>query len=179
MATTLSAVVSWKLAGIKKIGWGWTWVIWLYNILTYLLLDPIKFAVRYALSGRAWGLVYNKRVSLYQLMTTFGKAKQTILDLYPFSETGLGHVSRNFRVWILINLVLINVVFQTAMTTQKDFGKEAREAAWAAEQRTRHGLSSMDSKTIFEKHNFRDINIMAEEAKRRAEIARSDISFNL
>lgn len=54
------------------------------------------------------------------------------------------------------------------MTTQKDFGKEVREAAWAAEQRTIHGLSATEAK-----HNtFRDISIMAEEARRRAEIAR-------
>jgi hypothetical protein len=58
------------------------------------------------------------------------------------------------------------------MTTQKDFGKEARKAAWAAEQRTLHGLQSMEAKSFSEKHAFRDINIMAEEARRRAEIAR-------
>lgn len=63
VATTLSAVATWEFAGISKIGWKWTGVIWIYNIVTYMLLDPIKFAVRYALSGRAWGLVYNKRVS--------------------------------------------------------------------------------------------------------------------
>lgn len=56
-------MVTWDVAGIEKIGWGWTGVIWLYNILTYMLLDPIKFGVRYALSGRAWGLVYDNRVS--------------------------------------------------------------------------------------------------------------------
>ncbi|CBI34656.3 unnamed protein product, partial [Vitis vinifera] len=51
--TVISATASWEFAGIRKIGWGWTGVIWLYNILTYMLLDPIKFGVRYALSGRA------------------------------------------------------------------------------------------------------------------------------
>lgn len=61
---------------------------------------------------------------------------------------------------------------QTAFTTQKDFGKEAREAAWAAEQRTLHGLQSTDTKVFSEKHTFRDIGVMAEEARRRAEIAR-------
>ena len=49
----ISATASLEFAGIKKIGWGWTGVIWLYNILTYMLLDPIKFGVQYALSGRA------------------------------------------------------------------------------------------------------------------------------
>lgn len=61
----ISATVTWKLAGIREIGWGWTGVIWLFNILTYMLLDPIKFAVQYGLSGRAWGLVVEKRVSFY------------------------------------------------------------------------------------------------------------------
>lgn len=59
---------------------------------------------------------------------------------------------------------------QTALTAQKDFGREAREAAWASEQRTLHGLQSMDAK--IDKHAFKDINIMAEEARRRAEITR-------
>ncbi|CAK9146189.1 unnamed protein product [Ilex paraguariensis] len=61
---------------------------------------------------------------------------------------------------------------QTAFTTQKDFGREAREAAWASEQRTLHGLRSVEPKMFLETATFRDINIMAEEAKRRAEIAR-------
>ncbi|KAK4434950.1 ATPase 11, plasma membrane-type [Sesamum alatum] len=121
VATLLSALVTCDLFGIRKIGWGWTAVIWLFNIVTYMLLDPIKFAVRYALSGRAWGLLLNKK---------------------------------------------------TAFTSQKDFGKEAREAAWAAEQRTLHGLQSTESKMFANKHTFQDINVMAEEAKRRAEIAR-------
>lgn len=62
---------------------------------------------------------------------------------------------------------------QTAFTSKKDFGKEAREAAWATEQRTLHGLQTTETKPIMEKMNtFRDISVMAEEARRRAEIAR-------
>ncbi|XP_057511724.1 plasma membrane ATPase 1-like [Actinidia eriantha] len=121
IATLVSALVTLDKAGIGKIGWGWTGVIWLYNIVTYMLLDPIKFGVRYALSGRAWNTLLNEK---------------------------------------------------TAFTTRKDFGKEAREAAWAAEQRTLHGLQSIETKSIAERHTFRDISVMAEEAKRRAEIAR-------
>ncbi|MBA0563781.1 hypothetical protein Golob_008745, partial [Gossypium lobatum] len=121
VATVISAQATWSFAGIRAVGWGWCGVIWIYNILTYFLLDPIKFAVRYALSGKAWDLVLNQR---------------------------------------------------TAFSTQKDFGKEAREAAWAAEQRTLHGLQSISDAKITEKHNFRDISVMAEEARRRAEIAR-------
>ncbi|WOH12230.1 hypothetical protein DCAR_0831732 [Daucus carota subsp. sativus] len=121
VATVISAVVTWDVAGIVKIKWKWAAVIWIYNILTYLLLDPIKFGVRYALSGRAWGLIVDHK---------------------------------------------------TAFTTQKDFGREAREAKWATEQRTLHGLQSRETKMFAENYTFRDINIMAEEAKRRAEIAR-------
>ncbi|GAY43601.1 hypothetical protein CUMW_075740 [Citrus unshiu] len=119
VATLISALATSDFAGIHKIGWRWTSIIWLYNIIIYMLLDPIKVAVGYALSGRAWSLVYNRR---------------------------------------------------TALTAQKDFGREAREAAWASEQRTLHGLQSMDAK--IDKHAFKDINIMAEEARRRAEITR-------
>ncbi|KAK4364468.1 hypothetical protein RND71_015826 [Anisodus tanguticus] len=122
VATFMSAMVtSVKFAGIEKIGWRWTGVIWLFNIITYFPLDPIKFAVRYALSGRAWGLLLNQK---------------------------------------------------TAFTNRKDFGKEAREAAWAAEQRTIHGLQAAETRTLPENYTFREISVMAEEAKRRADIAR-------
>ncbi|CAN0921844.1 ATPase 7, plasma membrane-type [Linum grandiflorum] len=116
IATVISAEANWEFAGIRSIGWGWTGAIWVFNIVTYLLLDPIKFVVMYALSGRAWGLVVDKR---------------------------------------------------------KDFGREEREAAWATEQRTIHGLQSdTDMKIFSEKSTYREISLMAEEARKRAEIAR-------
>lgn len=67
---------------------------------------------------------------------------------------------------------MVGNVSQTAFTSQKDFGKEAREAAWAREQRTLHGLEPADSQVFNDRHTFNDINQMAEEAKRRAELAR-------
>ncbi|XP_045788161.1 plasma membrane ATPase 1 [Trifolium pratense] len=122
VATFISAYANWEIAGIRGIGMGWALVIWLFNIVTYVFLDPLKFAVAYQLSGRAWNLVVNQR---------------------------------------------------TAFTNKNDFGKESREAAWAAEQRTLHGLRSFESKGFAEKHNnHREINTMADEAKRRAELAR-------
>ncbi|WJX85889.1 Plasma membrane ATPase 1, variant 3 [Trifolium repens] len=118
VATAISAFANWEIAGIRRIGMGWAGVIWLFNIVTYVFLDPLKFAVAYQQSGRAWNLV-------------------------------------------------------TAFTNKNDFGKESREAAWAAEQRTLHGLRSFESKGFAEKHNnHREINTMADEAKRRAELAR-------
>ncbi|CAI0467928.1 unnamed protein product [Linum tenue] len=122
IATVISAEANWKFAGIRSIGWKWTGAIWAFNAVTYMLLDPIKFIVMYALSGRAWGLVVDKR---------------------------------------------------TAFTNKKDFGREEREAAWATEQRTLHGLQSDSEMKIFsEKSTYREISLMAEEARKRAEIAR-------
>lgn len=63
LATVISATLSWNLAGIRAIGWGWTGVIWLFNIVCYVFLDPIKFLVRYAISGRAWHHMFNKKVT--------------------------------------------------------------------------------------------------------------------
>lgn len=59
-----------------------------------------------------------------------------------------------------------------AFTSQKDFGREAREAAWALEQRTLHGLQPAEPRMFSECATFNEINQLAEEAKRRAEIAR-------
>ncbi|XP_021755229.1 ATPase 7, plasma membrane-type-like [Chenopodium quinoa] len=123
IASIISAEANWDLGGIRKIGWGWTGVIWLYNIVTYMLLDPLKFAVRYAISGKAWHQMFNNK---------------------------------------------------TAFTDKKSFGRGEREAAWAAERWTeRGGRSSEDMKGLFsERRSFRELHSMAEEAKRRAEIAR-------
>jgi H+-transporting ATPase len=64
---------------------------------------------------------------------------------------------------------------KTAFSTQKDFGKEAREAQWALAQRTLHGLhppESKDESSSAAGGANRELGFMAEQAKRRAEIAR-------
>ncbi|KAG6556739.1 hypothetical protein Mapa_001683 [Marchantia paleacea] len=61
---------------------------------------------------------------------------------------------------------------RTAFTTQKDFGKEAREMKWAHAQRTLHGLQSPDVKMAGDRGSYKELNDIAEQAKRRAEIAR-------
>ncbi|KAE8056496.1 hypothetical protein FH972_013265 [Carpinus fangiana] len=62
---------------------------------------------------------------------------------------------------------------KTAFTTKKDYGKEEREAQWAAAQRTLHGLQPPESSNIFhEKTSYRELSEIAEQAKRRAEVAR-------
>ncbi|KAL1371958.1 hypothetical protein HN51_002137 [Arachis hypogaea] len=62
---------------------------------------------------------------------------------------------------------------KTAFTTKKDYGKEEREAQWALAQRTLHGLQPPDTSGIFnEKNSYRELSEIAEQAKRRAEVAR-------
>lgn len=61
---------------------------------------------------------------------------------------------------------------QIAFTRQKDFGREQRELRWAHAQRTLHGLEVPDTKMFGERNNVTELNQMAEEAKRRAEIAK-------
>ncbi|KAK9271639.1 hypothetical protein L1049_002002 [Liquidambar formosana] len=99
IATLIAVYANWGFSAIEGIGWGWAGVIWLYNIVFYFPLDPIKFFIRYALSGRAWDLVIQQRI---------------------------------------------------AFTTQKDFGKEARELKWAHAQRTLHGLHPPEVKMFTE-----------------------------
>ncbi|KAG2319422.1 hypothetical protein Bca52824_012635 [Brassica carinata] len=62
---------------------------------------------------------------------------------------------------------------KTAFTMKKDYGKEEREAQWALSQRTLHGLQPKEAVNIFpEKGSYRELSEIAEQAKRRAEIAR-------
>ncbi|KAG8375333.1 hypothetical protein BUALT_Bualt10G0089300 [Buddleja alternifolia] len=62
---------------------------------------------------------------------------------------------------------------RTAFTTKSNYGKEEREAQWAAAQRTLHGLQPPETNNIFpEKSSYRELSEIAEQAKRRAEVAR-------
>ncbi|KAG6557060.1 hypothetical protein Mapa_000986 [Marchantia paleacea] len=118
VATLISVYANWSFAHIKGIGWGWAGIIWIYSIISYIPLDPIKFSVRYILSGKAWDLMLERR---------------------------------------------------TALTPKKDFGKEDREAQWAKQQRTLHGLTQPGSEVGVD---FHDVPELAQEAKRRAEVAK-------
>lgn len=65
------------------------------------------------------------------------------------------------------------VVMQTAFTTKKDYGRGEREAQWATAQRTLHGLNPPETNEMLnENNNYRELSELAEQAKKRAEIAR-------
>ncbi|XWS72594.1 hypothetical protein CRYUN_Cryun02cG0053300 [Craigia yunnanensis] len=59
---------------------------------------------------------------------------------------------------------------KTAFTTKKDYGRGEREAQWAANQRTLHGLSPPE--TMSNDKSYRELSEIAEQARKRAEIAR-------
>ncbi|XP_018674765.2 plasma membrane ATPase 4-like [Musa acuminata AAA Group] len=63
---------------------------------------------------------------------------------------------------------------KTAFTSKKDYGKGEREAQWALAQRTLHGLQlPPDTSGLFDdNNNYRELSEIAEQAKRRAEVAR-------
>ncbi|XVF47677.1 hypothetical protein PTKIN_Ptkin03bG0129600 [Pterospermum kingtungense] len=62
---------------------------------------------------------------------------------------------------------------KTAFTTKKDYGNEERKAQWALAQRTLHGLQPPETTSLFnEKSSYRELTEIAEQAKRRAEVAR-------
>lgn len=83
------------------------------------------------------------------------------------------------RMISVLMWILVDANEQTAFINNNDFDRETRQAAWAAEQRTLHGLGSAEVKPFGEKHTFREINTLAEEARRRAELARSVFIFKL
>ncbi|KAH9297052.1 hypothetical protein KI387_028734, partial [Taxus chinensis] len=60
---------------------------------------------------------------------------------------------------------------RTAFTTKKDYGKEEREAQWAHAQRTLHGLHPPENNLFADKTSYRELSEIAEQAKRRAEVA--------
>ena len=155
MATIIAVYGNWGFARMRGIGWGWAGVIWLYSIIFYIPLDILKFMIRYALSGKAWNnLLQNKVIDFSFITRNVGRFGQIFFtSLWPF-------------------LLLHNVV-QTAFTTKKDYGRGEREAQWAAAQRTLHGLQPPESSELFnDKNSHRELSEIAEQAKRRAEVAR-------
>ncbi|KAH6755185.1 H[+]-ATPase 9 [Perilla frutescens var. hirtella] len=62
---------------------------------------------------------------------------------------------------------------RTAFTSKKDYGRGEREAQWAAAQRTLHGLQAPNNADVFnDSNNYRELSEIAEQAKKRAEVAR-------
>ncbi|KAK9066043.1 hypothetical protein SSX86_015445 [Deinandra increscens subsp. villosa] len=84
--------------------------------------------------------------------------------------------SRNWSFVERPGLLLLTAFFiaqLTAFTSKKDYGRGEREAQWASYQRTLHGLQAPNSNDILsDKTDYRELSELAEQAKRRAEVAR-------
>ncbi|XP_048436333.1 plasma membrane ATPase 4 isoform X1 [Pyrus x bretschneideri] len=107
------------------------------------------------IKGAGWG--WAGVIWLYSVVTYFP------LDFLKFAIRYI----QSGKAW---NNLLEN---KTAFTTKKDYGKEEREAQWAAAQRTLHGLQPPETNNLFnEKNSYRELSEIAEQAKRRAEVAR-------
>lgn len=106
--------------------------------------------------GAGWG--WAGVIWLYSLITYIP------LDILKFTI----RYALSGRAW---NNLLQN---KTAFTTKKDYGKEEREAQWATTQRTIHGLQPpQTSNTASDRISCGgELSEIAEQAKRRAEIAR-------
>ncbi|OEL33269.1 ATPase 11, plasma membrane-type [Dichanthelium oligosanthes] len=107
-----------------------------------------------SIKGIGWG--WAGIVWLYNLIFYFP------LDIIKF----LIRYALSGKAWDLV------IEQRIAFTRKKDFGREERELKWAHAQRTLHGLQAPDTKMFPEKAGYNELNHMAEEAKRRAEIAR-------
>ncbi|KAL5698609.1 P-type H(+)-exporting transporter [Ranunculus cassubicifolius] len=63
VATLIAVYAHMSFASIQGIGWGWAGVIWVYSVVFYFPLDVIKFVVRYALSGKAWDSLFERKTA--------------------------------------------------------------------------------------------------------------------
>ncbi|KAG2607537.1 plasma membrane ATPase 4-like isoform X1 [Panicum virgatum] len=105
--------------------------------------------------GWGWGAV----IWLFTIVTFFP------LDVFKFAI-------RYFLSGKQWNNVFDN---KTAFTNELDYGKSKREAQWAIAQRSLHGLQQPEASGLFNTDNtndFIELSEIAEQAKRRAEIAR-------
>ncbi|CAD6220739.1 unnamed protein product [Miscanthus lutarioriparius] len=107
-----------------------------------------------AIKGIGWG--WAGIIWLYNLVFYFP------LDIIKF----LIRYALSGRAW---NLVIEQRI---AFTSKKNFGTEERERKWAHAQRTLHGLQPPEASIFENKTTFNELNQLAEEARRRAEMAR-------
>ncbi|CAK8570093.1 unnamed protein product [Lathyrus sativus] len=110
-----------------------------------------KFA---RINGMGWG--WAGVIWLYSLITYIP------LDLLKFAIRYI----LSGKAW--------NSVFENriAFTSKKDYGREGREAQWASANRSVQGLQPAVSKLFNENSSYRELSEIAEQARKRAEVAR-------
>ncbi|CAL5356495.1 unnamed protein product [Camellia sinensis] len=105
IATLIAVYAKWGFAKIEGCGWGWAGVIWLYSVVTYIPLDLLKFAIRYALSGKAWDTLLENKTA-FTTKSNYGKeereaqwvtAQRTLHGLQLPETTNLFSDKSNYR----------------------------------------------------------------------------------
>ncbi|KVH98880.1 Cation-transporting P-type ATPase [Cynara cardunculus var. scolymus] len=131
----------------------------------YLQVSTISQALIFVTRSRSWSFVERPG---WLLVIAFGIAQLIATLIAVYANWSFAAVEGIGWGWAGV-IWLYNII---AFTRQKDFGKEQRELQWAHAQRTLHGLEVPDTKMFVDRTNVTELNQMAEEAKRRAEIAR-------
>ncbi|CAN0877037.1 Plasma membrane ATPase [Linum grandiflorum] len=164
----------------------------------YLQVSIVSQALIFVTRSRSWSFV--ERPGMY-LMVAFAAAQLVATLIAVYANWGFARIQgigwgwagvvwlysivfyfpldilKFFTRYVLSGKAWTNMLEnKTAFTTKKDYGKEEREAQWALAQRTLHGLQPPQEGSqggIFnEKSSYRELTEIAEQAKRRAEVAR-------
>ncbi|KAM1012752.1 hypothetical protein ACFX2C_042963 [Malus domestica] len=140
----------------------------------YLQVSIVSQALIFITRSRSWSFVERPGLLLFGAFMIAQLGWAGVMWLYSivtyvpldFLKFAIRYIQSG-KAW---NNLLEN---KTAFTTKKDYGKEEREAQWAAAQRTLHGLQPPEMNNLFyEKNSYRELSEIAEQAKRRAEVAR-------
>ncbi|KAL5774852.1 hypothetical protein ACOSP7_012409 [Xanthoceras sorbifolium] len=159
----------------------------------YLQVSIISQALIFVTRSRSWSFVERPGVLLIGAFLA-AQLVATVITVYANWEFarikgigwGWGGVIWLFSIVTYIPLDILKFIIRytlsgrawdnllqnkTAFTNKKDYGKGEREAQWALAQRTLHGLQSPEN-LVNEKASNHELNELAEQAKRRAEVAR-------
>ncbi|KAI7737722.1 hypothetical protein M8C21_025156 [Ambrosia artemisiifolia] len=161
----------------------------------YLQVSIVSQALIFVTRSRSWSFVERPG---FLLMGAFLAAQLVATLIAVYAEWGFARIKGVGWKWAGV-IWLYSIVFyfpldimkfairyilsgkawlsmidnRTAFTTKKDYGRGEREAQWAHAQRTLHGLQAPDTSNLFnEKSSYRELSEIAEQAKRRAEVAR-------
>ncbi|CAL5328666.1 unnamed protein product [Camellia sinensis] len=131
----------------------------------YLQVSIVSQALIFVTRSRSWS--FAERPGLL-LLFAFVAAQLIATLIVVYAKWGFGKIEGCGWGWAGV-IWLYSV---TAFTTKSNYGKEEREAQWATAQRTLHGLQLPETTNLFsDKSNYRELSEIAEQAKRRAEVA--------
>ncbi|CAN7085848.1 unnamed protein product [Brassica oleracea var. botrytis] len=144
----------------------------------YFQVSIISQALIFVTRSRSWS--YAERPGFWLIAAFFiAQLIATIIAVYAnwdFARIrGTGWRWAGFIIrYALSGRAWDNVIEnKTAFTSKKDYGKGEREAQWAQAQRTLHGLQPAQPSEMFnDKSTYRELSEIADQAKRRAEVAR-------